>query len=482
MSSRIWKWILAVSIVSLLYFFRIGGVGVLGPDEPRYASIGREMARSGDWITPRLWGEPWFEKPALLYWMIGLAQRLGLGDDLSPRVPVAMLSVLFLGSFYFLLRRFFGTHAAFFAAAMLATSAGWVAFSHVGATDLPLAVFFSLSLLLAAEWLRKGDLRWAAGAGLALGFAVLAKGLVPIVLAAPIAWQGRKHFRHLMVFGGCAVLAAAPWYIAVTARFGRAFVDDFFWRHHFQRFASDVLQHQQPVWFYLPVLAGALFPWAPVLALLANSSLYRNAAVRLFLLSAAWGFLFFSLSTNKLPGYLLPLLPAICAVGGVALAGSSKWRVAVVASALLLVLLPTIVQILPQALASGLSKASLDLRSAALSAIPLVLLALVVARLSKGAAVALVAAAAAFGVVYLKLAVYPALEESASARPLWSEIASRRQNVCVDSLHRNWRYGLNYYSVQPLPDCTEAGREFEVVQQPGRHPVVRQMPATTSLP
>ena len=73
----------------LLYLLHLGGVGFLGPDEPRYASIGREMARSGDWITPRLDSQPWFEKPALLYWMTGIAFRLGLNDDLAPRLPVA---------------------------------------------------------------------------------------------------------------------------------------------------------------------------------------------------------------------------------------------------------------------------------------------------------------------------------------------------------------------------------------------------------
>src|SRR5437762_4271382 len=83
-----------------LYFFRLTGTGLLGPDEPRYAAIGREMARSGDWVTPRLWGQPWFEKPALLYWMTGAAFRLGLGDELAPRLPSAMIGALFLGFFY----------------------------------------------------------------------------------------------------------------------------------------------------------------------------------------------------------------------------------------------------------------------------------------------------------------------------------------------------------------------------------------------
>src|SRR5947207_5372847 len=97
--------LLAIPLVYFLYFFSLSGVGLLGPDEPRYAAIGREMARSGDWITPRLWGEPWFEKPPLLYWMTGTAFRLGLGEELAPRLPVALMSVAFLIFFYWVMSR-----------------------------------------------------------------------------------------------------------------------------------------------------------------------------------------------------------------------------------------------------------------------------------------------------------------------------------------------------------------------------------------
>ena len=84
------------------------------------------MARSGDWVTPRLWGEAWFEKPALLYWMTGAGFRLGLGDELAPRLPVALLSLLFLAFFHLCLRREFGARPASYATAILGTSAGWI--------------------------------------------------------------------------------------------------------------------------------------------------------------------------------------------------------------------------------------------------------------------------------------------------------------------------------------------------------------------
>src|SRR6266545_2995994 len=145
-------WLIAAALAYLLYFYGLTATGLIGPDEPRYASVGREMARSGDWVTPRLWGEPWFEKPALLYWMTGAAFRLGLNADLAPRLPVAIASVAFLIFFFFTLRREFGWQPAAYATAILATSAGWVAYSQNGVTDIPLAATFSAAVLLSLRW------------------------------------------------------------------------------------------------------------------------------------------------------------------------------------------------------------------------------------------------------------------------------------------------------------------------------------------
>src|SRR5688572_29331390 len=95
-----YKLLLAAPVLLLLYFYGLAGVGMLGPDEPRYAAIGREMARTGDWVTPRLWGQAWFEKPALLYWLVGFGNLVGLDADLAPRLPIAVLSVGFLLFFF----------------------------------------------------------------------------------------------------------------------------------------------------------------------------------------------------------------------------------------------------------------------------------------------------------------------------------------------------------------------------------------------
>ena len=479
------RWLALLPIVYFIYLFRLDGVGLLGPDEPRYASIGREMARSGDWISPRLWGSLWFEKPALLYWMIGLGQKLGLGDDLAPRLPVALLSIAFLAFFFWYLWRLFGGEIAFYAAAMLGTSAFWVAFSQVGATDLPLAVFFAAGMLLCAGWLRDGDARVLPAAGIAFGLAVLAKGLVPIVLAVPLLWYGRRKWRQLAWVVLFAGLTAGPWYFAVTARYGYAFIDDFFWKHHFQRFASNELLHVRPFWFYVPVLLGALYPWTPVLALLGKKSFPQDPAIRFCVVTSAWGFVFFSAAENKLPGYLLPVLPLIFLAMSAALKESNRWRTPIVVAALLLSLLPAIATVLPQALESGLSRARWQ-SEGLLAVLPLLLVPLAVWKLQRTTAVGVVAVVLAGGAAWLKIIVDPALEGT-SARSLWREMAPQVSEVCLTPLHRNWQYGLNYYSVNPLPECPPGNTSFRLrlVQQPGSkrpalHPTL--MPPSLSSP
>src|SRR5690349_20842611 len=145
---------------------------MLGPDEPRYAAIGRAMAGSGDWVTPRLWGEPWFEKPALLYWLTAAAFRIGLGPETAPRLPIALLSCAFLGFYWWILQREFGVRAAWLACLILGTAVSWIAFSQAGVTDLPLASTFSAAMLLTLPWVAKRDTRHLPVAAALLGLAV----------------------------------------------------------------------------------------------------------------------------------------------------------------------------------------------------------------------------------------------------------------------------------------------------------------------
>ena len=306
---------LAVPLAYLLYFYGLGSTGVLGPDEPRYASVGREMARSGDWITPRLWGEPWFEKPALLYWMTSAAFRAGVGPDLAPRLPVALLAVGFLAFLWWILNREYNGRVAWLGVLILGTTVGWQGMGQAGVADLPLAATFGGAMLLALPWVARDDTRYLPAAAALLGLAVLAKGPLPMVLALPVALRGRRlrdlaRIRVIVPF----LAVSVPWYLLCYLKNGNVFLQVFFVRHNFQRFtSSQTILHGQPWWYYLPVLLAGLIPWAPLVALPARRATVRDPRKAFLLAWVVWGLAFFSIAANKLPAYILPLLPA-CAV------------------------------------------------------------------------------------------------------------------------------------------------------------------------
>lgn len=448
------KVLLAAPVLFLLYFYGLTRVGMLGPDEPRYASIGREMAATGDWITPRLWGTAWFEKPALLYWLVGAGHLIGLPGELAPRAPVAALSAAFLVFFYFRMLREFGERAAAYATAILGTSVGWLAYSRVAVTDLPLAATFAASMLLAMPWIRSGGRRGLLWSGVFLGLAVLAKGLVPLVLALPLLWVGRRRWRDLLAMGLAAVLVSAPWYVACYLRNGQSFLDEFFWKHHFGRFVSSELQHVQPFWFYLPVILGLLFPWTPALVALRGLD-WREPRRMLLVGWLAFGFLFFSVSRNKLPGYILPLLPAAAALVGVQLAQRESRYVAGFCT-LLLCLLPVAAAVLPEAVAEGLSRSSaagvswpaVGLLAAASGAV------FWLGATAPGRAFGVAAALTAASLMWLIFTTFPELDRVASARPWWREVSRSGSPPCIDDIHRRLRYGLFYYAQREFPACS----------------------------
>ena len=476
---------LVVPLAYVLYFYRLGAVGLVGPDEPRYASIARAMAQSGDWITPRLWGQPWFEKPPLLYWMSAAGFRLGWGPELGPRLPVAVLAVGFLIFFWWIVRREFSGRAAWFAVLILGTCGEWLGYCQVAVTDVPLTVTFSAAMLLLLPWIARRETRYLPAAGALMGLAVLAKGLVPLALAAPVIpflWFSQKPagrpavpWKGRLTVGLILFLSiAAPWYVACYLRNGSAFLNDFFWKQHFERVVSGSLMHGQPWWFYLPVYAAAFLPWSPLLLLLARRGAYRDPR-RMFLLAwVLFGLVFFSVALNKLPGYMLPLLPPAALLAALALDEASHAGAWLAVSAALLAAFPIAAPMLPAALAAGLSKAPhptfhlVWLVPGVVAAAAWIL----ERRGRRLAAVWAIAAGAAAGMVYVKQTALPQVDGLASARSLWREVAPRAGETCLDQMDRAWRYGLNYYSANSLPECAAQPRRFSVRQSPGGPPYV----------
>lgn len=463
-----------VFAICTLYLYDLTGVGVLSTDEPRYAAIGEAMAHTGDLVTPRLWGSPWFEKPPLLYWITALATRMGANRDLAGRLPVALLSLSFLALYFALLDREFGRSHATFAIAMLATSAGWLSYSELCLTDIPVAVFFSAAVLIALPLLRAGGPNASPTAahvrtrlaliGLALGLGTLAKGLVPLALAVPFFWFLRARWRSWWIAALACVTVSLPWYLAVYAQNGRVFIQEFFIRHHFERLYSTSLQHVQPWYYYLPVLLAGLFPWTPVLALFPSSSFRQDRRLQFLAVIVVFGFVFFSISLNKLPGYLLPLLPTIFGLFGAYFGNRPLAQVSrpwLWACALLIACIPLVAGILPGSLSTGrlsLSAFRIDKSGAFFSVAPL----LVVLLARRTWLMPVLVLCIVGGGLYVKQLCFPILDQQVSARSLWKKIEPLSAEICDGGTNRDWIYGLNFYRGSSIPFCGDHPSAFQI--------------------
>ena len=441
----------ACLLTAALYLAFLATMGMIGPDEPRYASIGRAMADSGDWVTPRLWGKPWFEKPALLYWMTAAGFRAGLGMELAPRLPVALLSFAFLLFFWWRVRIGWDEVVAWTATGMLATTGGWLAYSHIAVTDLPLSALFSAALLLALPWVERRDRTLLPVSAACLGLAVLAKGLVPGVLFVPIVILGWKRVADwfspgpLMAF----LVVSLPWYTLCTLANGNGFLKVFFLEHQLGRFSSSALQHVQPWWFYGPSLLLLLFPWFPLLPLarLADRS---DPKVRALLAVTLFGFVFFSASLNKLPSYVLPLLPCLCILMALGLRRAEAPARWMVVPAAMLALLPVIAGILPTALAHGLRAANIPWPIVAVSVAAGAAIGFVFSVRAPAMAPILMISVAGLAFLWFQINTFPALDQAASARTLWL----KENPDCARNLPRAMLYGLSYYKGAEVPPCS----------------------------
>jgi 4-amino-4-deoxy-L-arabinose transferase-like glycosyltransferase len=345
----------------LLYPWR--SFHLLEPDEGRYAQIPREMLERGDWIVPTLQGEPYLDKPPLLYWLVMLSYSVfGPSAAAARLVPALAVHAAVLAT-YLLGRRSLGERPALWGAVLLAVSPGFMGVGRLLLLDGLLSLWVTLGLLTAFEAVRTGRLKWGwwLVAALACGLGVLTKGPIAVLLvAAPLA-----AYRWLMTaapvrpaaarvagwaaFAALALAVNVPWYAAACLS-RPEFAGYFFWKHNVQRFLTP-FDHLEPFWYYAPLLFAGLLPGTVVLYgfvrhLLSGgeAATGRPPEMGFWLLAGGWCVLFFSLSGSKLPTYILPAFPALSLALGVYLArvrwsDGPLWRGTVVAAAALLLAL-----------------------------------------------------------------------------------------------------------------------------------------------
>ncbi len=359
------RWVLSGALLLLLgaVWVEPAGSWLAEPDEARYAEIPREMLASGDFVTPRLNGVPYLEKPPLLYWSNAASQRLFGLTPWAARLPTRLFG---LGTVAMLL---FGTAAIWgapvgLAAAILYLAAPFgFAFSRVNLTDAPLTFFFTLTLFLARATLRRREsgrpwIALSALTGLAASGGFLSKGLVAVVLPGGILllWcLAARRTRALvpLVFGPALLIflaAATPWFLLAESR-TPGFLQFFFIHEHFQRFSTSVAQRPGPIYYFVLIFLAGFLPGVPFFFSSIKKAWRRDEPDALFfLIWFATVLVFFSVSRSKLPPYLMPAFPAAAALAARSLfgrtpAGPGAWRL----SALFAMLLPAFVIVSPTA-------------------------------------------------------------------------------------------------------------------------------------
>jgi 4-amino-4-deoxy-L-arabinose transferase-like glycosyltransferase len=489
-------------------FSHLGALGLLGPDEPRYAWIAREMAQTGDWITPRLYGNPWFEKPVLYYWAAALGFRAHLSDEWAARLPsaiAALVAALCIGWLAWRFgdarednprspRRFCPWSPALLAPLIFSTTVAAIAFARAATPDMLFAASLTLAMAAAASVLRhqralrvRSEVPTAARKagtlllfGAFIGFSALAKGPAGIILAggavgiwalATKRWAAALRLLHPYAVGACLVVAL-PWYVLCAIR-NPDFLPVFILRHNFDRFLTPMFHHRQPFWFFVPITLLAVLPWAAFLIPAARDGLriwrqktWRDSPAFFFGCWAFFPILFFSFSESKLPSYILPSIPALALVIAISIArpieqiADAKTGIFALFGLTWMGLATTGFVWLYRLPGVRASTAAGDLPQANPNlAIRTPLLAAAALAAAAGIAIIILARSRRRAVIWISLllscalleiagnAVLPQLDSRLSARPVGKMLRKdlRPDRLFAYRLSRSWEYGLMFY-------------------------------------
>ncbi len=456
---------------AFLFYFGLAAFGLVGADEPRYAQIAREMLARRDLVTPMLYGKPWLEKPPLYYWR-AMESYWALGvSDWAARLPSATAASFMAAVIYFFLRRFRpGTQLN--GALMTAASAGVIGFARGAGTDMLLAAAFVVGMLAWFAWFAAERRLWLVFFYFFMALGALAKGPVAPLLAALIIVifalaqrDVRLITRTLWLPGTLLFLAVSlPWYVAVQLQ-NPQFLREFIFQHNLGRFASNMYHHRQPFWYFLPVLLLGVMPWTALVAAgwvetikqWREQPATREAMLSKFLL--IWTvvvLVFFSISASKLPGYILPAVPActILAADWVSRRERLGWAVVIAQGVLSAALLA--LALLYPSLLEYRHKIPGEALWWALGFGAAVFVATVSVLTRKGTAALrlVVLTPVIVGLAFLLRIGAPAIDNALSARPVAREITQmegRPVELAVFNASRETEYGLAFYRNQAIP-------------------------------
>ncbi len=467
---------LVLAICYFFFFFGLGAFGLVGADEPRYAQIAREMLARHDWIVPTLNGNPWLEKPVLLYWkMMNSYALLGV-YDWAARVPAAAHAVALVLAIFFFMRRF--RYSSELDAAMIAaSSAGMIGFGRGASTDMLLSAHFALAMMCWWAWRQTGKKLWLILFYGFLGFGALAKGPVAPALAvlvvgiyAALRREGKIFLRSLSIPGFALFFAIAlPWYLAVQHRVPQ-FFRVFFLEHNLERFGTNLYQHSQPFWYYIPVFLLATLPWT-VFTVPALIDAGRNLIARLrdrtetpaeaapedgltsfLFIWTLVPIIFFSISRSKLPGYILPSIPAAALLTGEYLhRAQAVSRLKLALHALVCAILLVAALLAPFAILKIPPPSAIGLGMAISGGVIAALVVLMVRREGVRVLHFVTLVPTVLGLAFLLRPAAPVIDQVNSARSVQTKLQQLgygEGTLAVFHVRRDVAYGLNFYRNQ----------------------------------
>jgi 4-amino-4-deoxy-L-arabinose transferase-like glycosyltransferase len=331
--------LILILVFGCLLAFRLGSTPLTNPDEGRYAEIPREMVASGDWVTPRLNGVPYFEKPPLMYWIVAACEKALGPSEWSVRLAPALFALGGILASYGAARRIYGRDAGFWTAVVLGTSLLYLALGHLALVDVPLSALMGATLFCFILGVREkpGAARRMLFYGLyaSSALATLTKGLEGFLVTGAVMFLWLLVFnqwgrlRPLYLPSGIALFLAiaAPWHLLVSSR-NPGWAHFYFVYEHWERFTDKGHGRYQPFWFFVPVVLLGFFPWTGFLWAALREALAggwarrrENAEAWFFATWAGFILLFFSASQSKLVTYILPLFPPLAVLTGRWLAG-----------------------------------------------------------------------------------------------------------------------------------------------------------------
>ncbi|GAB4407308.1 MAG: glycosyltransferase family 39 protein [Thermodesulfovibrionales bacterium] len=337
------RFFLAVLVIAIFVsFFRLGSVTLFDVDEAVFSEATKEMVQSGNWITPTYNGENRYDKPILFYWLMAVSYKIFGINEFSARFPSALGGFILCIAIFFFLREIIDEKTAFHAVLSLAFSIYFFAYAHSAVTDMVLTLFITLSLFSFYLSVEK-DRRYLYGFYIFSALALLTKGLIGIIFPFGIAVvyllirDGLKGIKSIFNLKASVLflLIALPWYIAQIIINGDEFIQQFLIKHHFKRYTGVISGHRGPIYYFIPAIIIGMFPWIAFLPQGIKSALKTDdrrpmtddrlskfkiiSPIHLFthspnlfaLIWFAFIFIFFSLSTTKLPNYILPAVPAL---------------------------------------------------------------------------------------------------------------------------------------------------------------------------